>query len=105
MDDDILSKVVEVEKEVQQRIKIEEKMSQEWLENAKSEAEEKVLIEEKELKRNVHESIGKARLNAEIKAEAITRDANSEAKRLEKLDDDTLKKIISKHIIKILPGT
>jgi len=105
MDDDILSQVVEVEKEVQQRIEIEKKMSQEWLENAKSEAEEKVLIEEKELKKNVTDSISIARLNAEKKAEAIIRDANIEAERLEGLDDDILKNIIIKHIIKILPGT
>ncbi len=104
MDDDILSQVVEVEKEVQQRIEIEKKMSQEWLENAKKEAEEKVLIEEKELKKNVNDSISTARLNAEKKAEAIISDANIEAGRLEKLDDDILKNIIIKHIIKILPG-
>lgn len=105
MDDDILSQVVEVEKEIQQRIEIEKKMSQEWLENAKSEAEEKVLIEEKELKKNVTDSISIARLNAEKKAEAIISDANIEAERLEGLDDDILKNIILKHIIKILPGT
>ncbi len=105
MDDDILSQVVEVEKEVQNRIEIEKKMSQEWLENAKREAEEKVLIEEKELKKNINDSISKARLNAGEKAEAIIRDANIEAERLEKLGDDILKNIILKHIIKILPGT
>jgi vacuolar-type H+-ATPase subunit H len=104
MDDDILSQVVEVEKEVQQRIEIEKKMSQEWLENVKKEAEEKVLIEEKELKKNVTDSISIARLNAEKKAEAIISDANVEAERIEKLDDDILKNIIIKHIIRILPG-
>ncbi len=104
MDDDILSKVVEVEREVQQRIEIEKKMSQEWLENTKKEAEEKVLIEEKELTRTVNDAISKARLNAEKKAEAIIKDANIEAKRLEQLDDDILKNIVLKHIIRILPG-
>ena len=102
MDDDILSQVVEVEKEVQQRIEIEKKMSQEWLENVKKEAEEKVLIEEKELKKNVTDSISIARLNAEKKAEAIISDANVEAERIEKLDDDILKNIIIKPIIRIL---
>jgi len=104
MDDDILSQVVEVEKEVQQRIEIEKKMSQEWLKNVKKEAEEKVLIEEKELKKNVTDSISIARLNAGKKAEAIISDANVEAERIEKLDDDILKNIIIKHIIRILPG-
>ena len=47
MDDDILSKVVEVEKEVQQRIGVEKNMSREWLENVKRDAEEKLLSTQK----------------------------------------------------------
>ena len=104
MDDHILSQVVEVEKEVQQRIEIEKKKSQEWLVNAKSEEDEKVLLEEKKLEKSVNESISKARVNAQKKAEAIINDAHIEAERLGKLGDDILKKIILKHFIKILPG-
>ena len=104
MDDDILSKVVEVEREVQQSIEIEKKMSQEWLGNTKREAEEKVRTEEKELRRNLNDAISNARLNAGKKAGDIIKNVNNEANRLETLDDDILKKIILQHIIRILPG-
>jgi transcriptional regulator NrdR family protein len=104
MEDDILAKVVEVEKEVQQRLVVEEKMSQEWLENVKKDAEEKVISEEKVLKDAINEAISKARLNAEQKGEAIIKNVNIEAKKLEEIGDDVLKKIVLEHIIKILPG-
>lgn len=104
MDDDILSKVVEVEKEVQQRIDIEKNMSHEWLENVKNDAEEKILREEKELKDALVEEIGKTSLNSKRKAAEIIKDAGIEAEKLERLGNDILKKIILKHIYRILPG-
>ncbi len=104
MDDDILSKVVEVEKEVQQRIGIEKKMSQEWLENVKKDAEEKILRGKKELEESLNASIREAKLNAETKAVAIIKDADDKAERLKGLDDNILKKVILKHISRILPG-
>jgi vacuolar-type H+-ATPase subunit H len=104
MDDDILSKVVEVEKDVQQRIGIEKNMSREWLENVKRDAEEKILREEKELKTALDEAIRKTNISSEKKAIEIIKDANTEAEKLERLGNDILKKIIMKHTFMILPG-
>ncbi|MCK5506578.1 MAG: hypothetical protein KAJ10_15550 [Thermodesulfovibrionia bacterium] len=104
MDDDILSKVVEVEKEVQQRIGIEKNMSREWLENVKRDAEEKILREEKALKTALDEAISKTNINSGKKAIEIIKDANTEAEKLERLGNDILKKIIMKHTFMILPG-
>lgn len=104
MDDDILSKVVEVEKEVQQRIGIEKDISHEWLENVKRDAEEKILREEKELKIALNEAIKKTNINSEKEAVEIIKNADKEADKLERLGNDILKKIILKHIYRILPG-
>lgn len=104
MDDDILNKVVLVEKEVQQRLEIEKKMSREWLKNVKKEAEEQVIAEEKELKESVSEAVKKEKLVAEKKAGEMISEAKAEAKRLEGISDDILKRIILKQIIRILPG-
>jgi vacuolar-type H+-ATPase subunit H len=104
MDDDILSKVVEVEKDVQQRIGIEKNMSREWLENVKRDAEEKILREEKELKTAFDEAIRKTNISSEKKAIEIIKDANTETEKLERLGNDILKKIIMKHTFMILPG-
>jgi hypothetical protein len=102
MDDDILSKVVEVEKEVQ--LGIEKDISHEWLENVKRDAEEKILREEKELKIALNEAIKKTNINSEKEAVEIIKNADKEADKLERLGNDILKKIILKHIYRILPG-
>ena len=104
MDDDILGKVVEVEKEVQQRLEIEKKMSQEWLKKVKKDAEEKVVAEEAEIKEAFNVALKNAKLNAEKRVAAIIKDANEEAERLKGLGDEILKKAILKHITVILPG-
>ncbi len=104
MEEDILGRVIEVEKEVQQKFEIEKKMSQEWLENVKKDAEKKVLAEEKDLKEAFHEAIKKAKLDAEKKAADIIKDADEEAERLKGLGDEILKKVILSHIYRILPG-
>lgn len=104
MDDDILSKVVEVEKEVRQKIDIEKKMSGEWMENIKKEAEQKILSEEEDLKKALSNATKKAKADAEAKTAAIINNANQEAERLKGLSDSILKKAILKHISIILPG-
>jgi predicted AAA+ superfamily ATPase len=104
MDDDVLGKVVEVEKEVQQRLEIEKKMSREWLENVKKDAEEKIIAEEKELKGAASDAVRKEKIIAEKKAAEIVNKAKAEGKILEEIKDDILKTIIRNHIVRILPG-
>ncbi len=104
MEDHVLSEVVKVEKEVQQMLEIEKKTSQEWLENVKKNAEKKVLEEEANIKEAFNIILEKTKLNTDKKAITILRDANVKAERLEGLGDEILKKIILRHITKILPG-
>ena len=104
MDDDILSKVVEVEREVRQKLDIERKMSQEWLETVKKEAEDRVLAEEIGLMKAVDEAMEDARSGAGEKTAAIINSAAKEAERIRGLSDGTLKETVLKHISLILPG-
>ncbi|UCD35503.1 MAG: hypothetical protein JSU90_01335 [Nitrospiraceae bacterium] len=104
MDDDILSRVVEVEREVQQRLDVEKKMSLDWIEKVKKEAEERVVAEEKKLKEEMGQDLQKAKLEAEKGAAAIIEDAHDEAARLRDIGDEILKKTIRKHLSTILPG-
>lgn len=104
MDDDVLSKVVEVEREIQQRLDIEKKMSRDWIEQVKKEAEERIAAEEKKLQEEMRELLHKAKLDAEKGAAVIMHDAQEEAARLRDISDELLKKVIRKHLSHILPG-
>ena len=104
MEDDILSKIVEVEKEIRKRLEIERNTTQEWLEKIKKDTEKELIMAEKELKESLNKAVQDAKSNAEKKASEILLDAQTKAERLEKLNDEILKMVILKHIIRILPG-
>ncbi len=104
MEDDILSKIVEVEKEIQERLEIEKNKAHEWLEKVKKDAEKELITVEKELNESLNQELQDAKQHAEKKASEILLDAQTKAERLEKLSDEILKTVILKHIIRILPG-
>lgn len=104
MKDDVLGKVLEVEKEIQKKLELEKNKCREWLEKIASETEAKVLQEEKELTESLQESVHTAKIAAEKQAAEVLREAHAKAETLGTLNDETLKRIILRHISKILPG-
>jgi hypothetical protein len=95
-----LKGVVEVEKEIRQRLTIEQKKVQEWLEEVKKEAEREVLANKSDVQENLSRVVDEAR----IRAERITGEARAYAEKLEGLGEDVLKKIVVRHLSRILPG-
>lgn len=104
MEDDVIGKVVEVEKEIADKIEIEKKMSQQWLEGKKREAEENISREDADFKESLNRSVQSARLAAESRAAAIIQDAEDEAARFNRLGDEAIKALLLKHLSRILPG-
>ena len=104
MEKDILGGVIEVEKEIQERLKNEKKKSQEWLENEKRDAEKQLPLEETALKEAFQKAVEDAKLNAEHKASEVVNKAHADAEMLKGIRDETLKKIVSRHLHRILPG-
>jgi vacuolar-type H+-ATPase subunit H len=104
MQKDILSEVIEAEKEIQQRLEVEKAKSRDWLENVKKESEEKLVREEKNIKESLNKSIEVAKKEAELKATEIVNQTEARAERLAKVNDQTLVDVVGKQIARILPG-
>lgn len=104
MEEDILSKVISAEKEIQQRLDLERANAREWLENAKAEQERKFLEEETKIQEESNRLFGQTVKDAEARASAILEKAVAEDARLENQEDAALTRIIMKHIARILPG-
>ncbi|HUI67275.1 MAG TPA: hypothetical protein VL087_03610 [Nitrospirota bacterium] len=104
MQKDILSEVIEAEKEIQQRLEVEKAKSHDWLENVKKECEEKLLREEKDIKESLNKSIEVAKKEAELKAVEIVKQTEAKVERLAKVNDQTLVDVVGKQITRILPG-
>ena len=104
MQKDILSEVIEVEKEIQKCLEDEKAKSQDWLQKVKKESAEELVREEKSIKESLNKSIEVAKREAELKAAEIVNQTEIRAERLAKLSDETLVDIAVKHITRILPG-
>ena len=103
MEDDILHKLIEVEKEVQQRLDVEKEKSREWFEKVREDAEKEIIVLEDRLAESLEKEINNIKLNSEKKASEVLENARARSELLGRYDDDGLKKIILKHITGILP--
>jgi len=104
MQKDILSEVIDVEKEIQKGLDVEKEKSHDWLEKVKKETEEELVREEKNIKESLNKSIEIAKKEAELKAVEIVKQTEARAQRLAKLNDQALVDIVGKQITRILPG-
>jgi vacuolar-type H+-ATPase subunit H len=104
MEKDILSQVIEAEKEIQKCLELEKVKAREWIEGIKRESQEAFQSEEQKIKHTLEQSLADAAREAEREAAAITNKAAAAARNLGDVNRDLLQEIVQGHIIKILPG-
>lgn len=104
MEDSILAKIIQTEGEIQAKIETARKTCREQIQRLKEEAEKRIVDEESQIREQCRRSLDEADLPAQQKATAILEAASRLAEKLRRLDDEILKQLIMKHIIRILPG-
>ena len=104
MDNNILSEVIEVEREIQKCLEIEQTKARDWLEKVKKECEAEVLKEEALIKDSLAAAENLARKEAEESAASSVRDAAALVEHMDHLDRAVLQAVVEKHIRTILPG-
>ncbi len=104
MEKDVLSQVIEAEKEIQKCIESEQLKAREWLDGVKKECDESFLREEKKIRESLEQELDHAAGQAEAEAAGIVSQAASAAERLGNIKKEILSAIIQRHIARILPG-
>jgi len=104
MDDDVLGKVLHIEKEINDQFETERAKAEQRLEKLKEDMEKKVAAEELRMQEPFNNAVKNAESDTEEKVADIIKNAKVKAGLLESLSDDTLNRIISGHINCILPG-
>ena len=104
MEKDILSKVIEVEKEIQERLREEKNKAHEWLEGVREEIEKGLSLQEEQLRESYTRGKEGAKAEAEREAARIVQDAAILAERYRRISDAALEKIVKRHVVKILPS-
>ncbi len=103
MEKDILTAIIETEKEIQESLERERHKSVMWLENAKKEIEAVIAAEELELEESCRKGVADARENARGRADALLRDVVEKCRRLTELSDEKLICLLMEHIGRIRP--
>ncbi len=103
MKDEILSAVVEVEKELAVNLANEKKKAAELIERLKAESEKEISIEEKNLHLRLNKAVSEAQTNAKEKAAKMLYETRQHTDMVTAMSDDSLKVIIRKHIAGIRP--
>jgi vacuolar-type H+-ATPase subunit H len=103
MDGDLLVRIIAAEKEIHKCLEDEKVEAREWLESVRRDAEEDFGRELAKIRESSSETVEVAKKEAEHRAALIISRAEAQARRIEAMDDDTLRRIIMKHLHKILP--
>jgi vacuolar-type H+-ATPase subunit H len=104
MERDVLSRVLEAEKEIQERLREEKSRSLEWTERAKKEAEEELAREEERARENCRKDLEAARLAAENEAAELVRASLIQSEGLDAVGDELLTAIVTTYIREIVPA-
>ena len=104
MDDNILREIIDVEKEIQQSLDQAKLKTQEWLDARKKEIESDSAMQEQNIIQSYHHALENSVQEAAKTASELFEQSKRQADRLAHLENDTLVKIVTNHIGKILPG-
>ncbi len=104
MDNTILSEVIEVERELQKSLELEQVKALDWLATVKKECANEVLAAEVLINDSRAAAEVQARKEAEESAEASMRSAAAFVEQRDHLDRAMLQAVVDKHLRSILPG-
>ncbi|MGW8273083.1 MAG: hypothetical protein ACWGN7_06820 [Thermodesulfovibrionales bacterium] len=103
MEKDVLSEVIEVEKEIQQCLDEEKHRSKEWVLSVRNELEARLAREQEEMTSSADEKLNEACVQARAEAQSIVRGQEERASLLAPIPDSILREIIVRHLHTILP--
>ena len=98
MGNDILTSIIAVEQEIQQRLAAEDEAATQALNQLRCELEEDVKREGDRLATSVQQAVAAARTQAQEGDDATVQRATLRAQQLDSIDDETLKRCILKHL-------
>lgn len=104
MEKDILSKIIEVERDIQERLVAEERNAGTMLCGLRKDLEDEATKEEELLAAARRDAESSARAESEERAAAIVHLATIRADQWGGLDDGTLERCIMRHLARIVPG-
>lgn len=105
MEKGVLATIIEIEKEIEERLQKEKLKVDKWLNSAKRELEVEMTAMVRELEDSLQEAVSIARENAEKQSSTILNEAAKQSRLLSEIGEEILQRIITEHLRRILPGS
>lgn len=102
MDNEILTTIITLEREIQERLAAEEQRAARMLSDLKAELDEEARQEEERLQDACRSALSDAEREARSEAEEVLQRARAKAKELEDSDDEALKACVARHLPAIM---
>lgn len=103
MEDDVLDKVMEAEREIAGRLEEEKRRVARWLDEVRAETDERVEAEQRRLREESDRAAGEALSRAREDAGRRKAEASERAERLGNLSDERLREVVMGRLAAILP--
>lgn len=100
---DTLSAVIETEREIQSALEAERKKVSDWIECVKGDEERRIVEEEERLKAWAADALAGAEAEAAARAEAVINQARRISQMLSRMDDASIRRLLSRRLAAILP--
>lgn len=104
MKEDILEKIVNIERQIEERIQEETLKAEEWLKEIKRKAEIDIQTEEDIFRKLLEQWTINAEIESKKDAETLINNAKSYERKLLSISDSLLKDLLIRHLKKILPS-
>lgn len=103
MGENLLSEVIDTEKEIQKSLEREKSRLSEWLERIKKDCEAEYAREERADEETLRLSLEEAKRDADIRASDIVQEASRAIERLGALTNEDLSRIVARRLRMVLP--
>jgi len=104
MADELLSRIIRLENEIQEQLNLEQERANTWLERVHTEEQVNLSRINSEQKDADRIALNEAKTRAAEEAAAVERDENERCLQLESLENKELEEVLKRHLVKILPG-
>ncbi len=104
MEQEVVQRVLDVEKEIHELLSEEKRKAAQWVESVRKSCDAEIQSLKNQLEKDFASAIEKARSKAQKEADELIKEATTQAHILDRLNKDSIRRIILKYLTGILPG-
>ena len=104
MERDLLQRVIDTERQIVEAVAVEKKRAAEWLASIEQSCADRIAEERQRYDELFHQALAQFIAQQKQEVSADTDRLEEQYARIDNLPDETIRSVVRRHVIKILPG-